>query len=516
MIIIGSNRIDHVIFSRLGKIYGLLVVFFLAMGSFALAAQEKITVGSKMDTESYLLAEIMAQLLEANGFDIERKFGFGGTLICYNALAAGEIDLYPEYTGTISAAILAPEERPMSSGSIDVYRNILNQKGLDLFAPLGFSNSYALAIKRSLSRDKNISRISDLRTHTSLMISLSHEFLNRDDGWETLKNAYKLPQEPSGIQHGLAYKAIDEGAIDMTDAYSTDGDIERYGLILLEDDLGFFPKYLAAPFTRTDFPPAAKDVLLQLENTLNDQQMRTLNAKVVVDGQAFAAVAENALIDLGLIPEGGNQVNSSILNRLVKNTLTHIKLTLIALSAGCVVALLTAIAIFRSPKTSRYVIYFTGLLQTVPSIALLALMIPLLGIGEIPAITALFLYSLLPILRGAVTALTTIDPVLSNVSRAIGMTRYQQLRYVLFPLALPNILSGIRTATVICIGTATLAAFIGAGGLGEPIVTGLALNDTSLILQGAIPAACLAIVVELMFELLEKKIIPEHMRTATA
>ena len=139
-------------------------------------------------------------------------------------------------------------------------------------------------------------------------------------------------------------------------------------------------------------------------------------------------------------------------------------------------------------------------------------MIPIFGIGELPAITALFLYSLLPILRSAITALTTIDPILVNVSRAIGMTKFQQLRHVLFPLALPNILSGIKTATIICIGTATLAAFIGAGGLGEPIVTGLALNDTNLILQGAIPAACLAIIVEILFEILEKRIIPEHMR----
>ena len=207
----------------MGKIYTIFVVFFLAMSSFALCAQERIIVGSKMDTESYLLAEIMAQLLEANGFDIERKFGFGGTLICYNALTAGEIDLYPEYTGTISAAILAPDERPLSTGLIDIYRNILNQKGLDLFSPLGFSNSYALAIKQNLSSDKNITRISDLENHADLRTSLSHEFLNRDDGWEALKNAYNLPQQPIGIQHGLAYKAIDEGAIDMTDAYSTDG-----------------------------------------------------------------------------------------------------------------------------------------------------------------------------------------------------------------------------------------------------------------------------------------------------
>ncbi|MDG1438267.1 MAG: ABC transporter permease, partial [Emcibacteraceae bacterium] len=213
---------------------------------------------------------------------------------------------------------------------------------------------------------------------------------------------------------------------------------------------------------------------------------------------------------------GSNVVErSGVVAQLIKNTMIHIQITLIALSLGSVVGLVAAFMIFRNSALSRSVIYVTGLLQTIPSIALLALMIPIFGIGEIPAIIALFLYSLLPILRSAITALSTIDPVLVNVSRAIGMNRFQQLKNVLFPLALPNILSGIKTATIICIGTATLAAFIGAGGLGEPIVTGLALNDTNLILQGAIPAACLAIIVEILFEILEKRIIPEHMRTSS-
>ena len=131
----------------------------------------------------------------------------------------------------------------------------------------------------------------------------------------------------------------------------------------------------------------------------------------------------------------------------------------------------------------------------------------------LPAIVALFLYSLLPILRNTVTALVTIDPVLKRVAEAIGLTRREQLRHVLLPMALPNILAGIRTAAVISIGTATLAAFIGAGGLGEPIVTGLALNDTGLILQGALPAAGLAILVELFFELLERLLVKPHMLT---
>ncbi|MBT5187831.1 MAG: ABC transporter permease subunit [Kordiimonadaceae bacterium] len=475
-------------------------------------AQEKIIVGSKMHGESYLLAEMMAQLLEDGGYEIDRKFGFGGTLICYNALAEGEIDIYPEYTGTISEAIFSPDERPTSDTSIGYFRQVLNSKGLNIFSPFGFNNSYVLTIKETLGAERNISKISDLKNHSDIISSFSHEFLNRDDGWPQLKITYGLNLSPTGIQHGLAYKAIDEGAIDITDAFSTDGDMERYGLLLLEDDLDFFPKYYGASLTRLDFPEKAKKILNQLENMLDDQTMRRLNSEVVIDQKTFQFVARKFLLENNLIADNGAADQNTILSKLINNTITHIKITLIALTIGCFVGLATAFLIFRSAKISRCVIYITGLMQTIPSIALLALMIPILGIGEIPAITALFLYSLLPILRSAITALTTIDPILTNVSKAIGMTRIQQLRFVLFPLALPNILSGIKTAAVICIGTATLAAFIGAGGLGEPIVTGLALNDTNLILQGAIPAACLAILVELLFELLEKKIIPEHMR----
>lgn len=478
-----------------------------------LAANEKIVIGSKMHGESYLLAEIMSQLLENDGYEIDRKFGFGGTLICYNALAEGEIDIYPEYTGTISEAIFTSEEKVGINPTLEDYQAILDGKNMDIFSPFGFNNSYAIAIKNTLAGERNIHSISDLKNHPDLIVSFSHEFINRDDGWLSMREVYGLDFAPTGIQHGLAYRAIDEGEIDLTDAFTTDGDIERYGLKILDDDLEFFPKYFGVSLTRKNFPIEARFILNKLEGRLNDDKMRLLNSEVVINQKTFDEVAHAFLITEGLIDNNTTiESENGVLTKLIDNTITHVKITLIALSIGCIVGLLLAFLIFRSVKLSRSVIYFTGLLQTIPSIALLALMIPIFGIGEIPAITALFLYSLLPILRSAITALTTIDPVLVNVSRAIGMTRYQQLRNVLFPLALPNILSGIKTATIICIGTATLAAFIGAGGLGEPIVTGLALNDTNLILQGAIPAALLAITVEVLFELLEKRIIPEHMR----
>lgn len=164
------------------------------------------------------------------------------------------------------------------------------------------------------------------------------------------------------------------------------------------------------------------------------------------------------------------------------------------------------------PGVSKPVLYFSGLLQTIPSIALLAIMIPLFGIGIFPAIVALFLYALLPILRNTATGIFSVDPIIKKVASGMGLTRWQRLRYVEIPLAMPQIFAGIKTAAVINIGTATLAAFIGAGGLGEFIVTGLALNDTGLILRGAIPAAILAILIEFTFEMIERLYIPKHLK----
>lgn len=481
-----------------------IFLFWLPLSVFA---QDKpIVIGSKNFTESYLLAEIYAQVLEAEGYEVERNFGLGGTLICYEALLNSEIDLYVEYTGTVAQAILKQGGSP----SIEQLNADLDPIGLQMLDSIGFNNTYAIAIKQALATKKGLTRVSQLADTNDLTMAYSLEFMNREDGWPGLKQRYGLPQSPTGIEHGLAYQAIDEGKIDLTDAYSTDGDLERYQLVTLEDDLNYFPEYFAAPLVRLDMSPELARVVNKLASRLDDATMRRLNGEVVVNDRSFADVASEYLFNEGLV---GEQIDPTeiVWDRLIKNTITHLQLTAIALVLGCVVGLTLGILVYRSRSVSRVVLYIAGLLQTIPSIALLALMIPLFGIGFVPAIVALFLYSILPILRNTITALLTIDPVLRRVAEAIGLTNRQQLRHVLLPLALPNILAGIKTAAVISIGTATLAAFIGAGGLGEPIVTGLALNDTNLILQGAIPAALLAIIVELLFEGLERLLVKPHM-----
>lgn len=473
-----------------------------------------IRVASKNFGESYLLSEIAAQLLEARGFSVQRQFGLGGTLICYSALAQGEVDLYIEYSGTLAQAVLK-SERAISLGEI---RESLPEE-LELLAPLGFNNTYAMAVRAQTARDLDLTTIGDLRTHPELRVVVSHEFLERNDGWPGLSRAYDLEVTPQGIEHGLAYQAIADGAIDVTDAYSTDGELVEYELALLADDRKFFPEYLAAPLVRRELPEPARLALNELASTLSATQMQALNAAVLAgskSGEAdFASIAQGFLRERGLVDASAVVTHGERLWRdLWRNTLRHLELTLIALLLAIAVGVGVGVLVFRNGGLARVVVYVCGLLQTIPSIALLALMIPLLGIGKTPAIVALFLYALLPILRNTVVALGTIDPELVRTAKAIGLSRGERLRHVLVPMALPNIFAGIRTAAVISVGTATLAAFIGAGGLGDPIVTGLSLNDTNLILQGAIPAACLAMLIELGFEVLERWVIPKPLRDA--
>ena len=190
--------------------------------------------------------------------------------------------------------------------------------------------------------------------------------------------------------------------------------------------------------------------------------------------------------------------------KILDQLLQHIGLTFISLFIAVVIGVPLGIFITRKKKLSAPVLGFTGILQTIPSIALLGFMIPLLGIGPVPAIVALFLYALLPIVRNTFTGITGVDRIVIESARGMGMSSWQVLRKVELPLSMPVILAGIRTATVINVGVATLASYIGAGGLGEFIFGGIALNNTNMILAGAIPAALLAITFDFILSKIQK------------
>lgn len=467
-----------------------------------------ISIGSKTFTESYLLGEIAAQWLEGGGFRVDRQLGLGGTLIAYEALLAGSIDLYPEYTGTLAQAVL--QDPSLSAGAL---REALDKLGLDASLKLGFNNSYALAVPAPLAAARSLSTISDLRNASDLQAMFSHEFLQREDGWPALSAAYGLRMEVAGIEHALAYDALERGQIELTEAYTTDGELIGRDITLLADDCAFFPEYAALLLTRGNLPVAVRERLTALEETINEATMRDLNHRVVVGGETPAAVASDFLRNRGMLKGAARQPSSSA-ERILGNTLTHLRLTATALLLACLIAIPAALLLSRSTSIARALLYFTGLLQTIPALALLALLIPLFGLGETPAIIALFLYSLLPIVRNTLSGLFSVDPLLKQVATGMGLTPLQQLRLIELPLAAPMILAGVKTAAIVSIGTATLAAFVGAGGLGEPIITGLNLNNHRLILEGALPAAGLAIALELLFELVERITIPAHLRPA--
>jgi len=357
---------------------------------------QTVRVGAKNFNEGYLLSEIISQLIESRGFNVERKFNLGGTLICFSALKNGEIDVYPEYTGTISEQILGSHD---TESFDELKKAVYNKFKLRMSEPYGFNNTYALATKNATAKRLKLRQISDLRKHSALRLAFSYEFLKRTDGWENLAKVYDLEQTPVGVEHGLSYQAIDDGTVDVIDIYSTDGEIPRYDLVLLEDDLHFFPNYYAVSFFRADLDSQLIAAISLMHNSISGEKMQQLNARIVFGGEKYSQVALNFLQENELIDTNSVVTEESFFSEIWAKTLTHLQITFIALSAAMILAIPLGIFVYKYAVIGRPVLYLTGLLQTVPSIALLAFMIPLFGIGVLPAVIALFLYALLPILR---------------------------------------------------------------------------------------------------------------------
>ena len=432
-------------------------LWWMALGlalSLPAGAQDAGTlrVGSKRFTESYILAEVLAQTAapHLSAPPVLRQ-GLGNTAIVYEALHSGGIDLYAEYTGTIALEILK-QPGPMS---LENLRAALAPLGLGLAVPLGFNDGYALAMRAADADRLGIRTLADLARHPELRLGLSNEFLGRADGWKGLAGAYGLAQAPTALDHGLAYDAIAASQIDAIDIYTTDARIDHLGLRVLVDDRGFFPRYDAMLLHRLDLPtrlPKAWAALQKLEGRIDERAMVAMNARAELEGAAFDVIARDFLA-------GGPRPASAARGFTAKLVgpdlwpLARQHLLLVAASVGFAILLAVplGVAVFSRLRLRALVLGAAGLLQTVPSLALLAMLISLLGV--------------------------------------IG--------------TLPELLAGVRTATTIAIGTATIAAFIGAGGFGERIVTGLALNDRELLLAGALPAAALALLGELLFEDLE-------------
>lgn len=496
---------------RLEPLLAALLALVLTLGLAGSAwGEDSLRVGGKRFTEAYVLVEVLAQTARASGTPVRVQAGLGNTAIVHAALAAGSIDLYPEYTGTIAQEIL----RQPQLRTLDELRAALAPLGLGVDVPLGFHNGYALAMREDRAAALGITRLSDLARHPTLRLGLSHEFLGRPDGWPGLSRRYGLAQRPRGLDHGLAYEALGRpgqpAQVDVIDIYTTDAKIDRLGLRVLQDDAGHFPRYDAVLLYRLDVPqrfPAAWAALQGLSGSIDEAQMIAMNARAELDGAAFDAIAREHLA--GASPPQGAAAGGFRARLfgpdLLRLTLQHLGLVLV--SVGAAVAVGVPLATWAAPhaRWRGLLLAVTGVLQTVPALALLAVLISLLGrIGTLPALLALTAYALLPVVRNTCTGLAGVPAGLVLAAQALGLTAWQRLRFVELPLALPVIVAGVRTATSIAVGTATIAAFIGAGGYGERIVTGLALNDRELMLAGALPAAALALAFEGLFAAWER------------
>jgi osmoprotectant transport system permease protein len=386
---------------------------------------------------------------------------------------------------------------------------------------LGFNNTYALAMREADAERLGIGKISDLVQYPDLRLGLSDEFMERKDGWTGLQLRYKLPQTNlRTVDHGLAYRGLGAGKLDVTDIYSTDPEIVVHGLRVLEDDLNYFPSYHAVVLYRADLQqrsPAFVTAIHSLEGRIDSPAMTRLNAQVRVDGLPEAFVAASFLqsqIDPSIVipPVDAYAQWRRMGQRLARTTQEHLFLVTVSLLAAIAVALPLGIVSYRRPKLGNVILGVVGVIQTLPSMALLVLMIPLFGLGAWPAIVTMFLYSLLPIVRNTATGLREIPSSVHQSALALGLPSLARLWRVELPMGSRSILSGIKTAAVINVGTATIGALIGAGGYGQPILTGVRLANLNLILQGAIPAAVMALLAQAFFATAEHWLVPRGLR----
>ncbi|HEY4065994.1 MAG TPA: glycine betaine ABC transporter substrate-binding protein, partial [Burkholderiaceae bacterium] len=358
-----------------------IVAWLLSSALLAAHAAPTVVVGSKRFTESYILGEIVRQTLQAQGVAAEHKQGLGNTGILEQALVSGAVDVYPEYTGTIVRELLKRPQAP-NNPSLAELNEWLAPRGLKAGVPLGFNDSYALAMLESRAAELGITKISDLTgpKAQALHLGLSHEFLERGDGWPALSAAYHLTlATPQGLDHGLAYDAVKDGRVDLIDIYSTDAKVGRYKLRVLQDDRDFFPKYDAVLLMRAglDMRP-----LMALEGRIREAQMIAMNAQVELDGQSFAEVARQFVA--GTLPAAGSASNpdkrQGFIARLFapdlsKLTLQHLMLVFGSLLIAIVVGVPLGIAAWRWPRSSGWLLGVVAVLQTVPSLALLAFLI---------------------------------------------------------------------------------------------------------------------------------------------
>lgn len=479
-----------------------------------------VRVGSKSFAESVILGELAVHLATDLGLNTEHRRSVSGTRLLWEAIRNGNIDVYPDYTGTLRYEIFSGVEL----ADDQALRDHIKTLGLRMTPPLGFNNTYIMGMKEERAAELDIERISDLRAHPNLRVRVSNEFMQRGDGWHALASHYNLQlNDVDGMEHALTYASIDTGEIDVTDLYATDAKIRSLNLRTLEDDLGFFPEYYAVYVYRADLDERAPDFVAALEalgQKISEEQMIAMNAEVELKERRHGAVAAEFAREALAIEAAAP--GSSLVSRVARRTREHLGMVTLSLGAATLLAIPLGILANSVRATAQPILAVVGIIQTIPSIALLVLLIRPVGqvaewfgynaFGFPQAVVALFLYSLLPIVRNTHTGLAGIPAHQHEAAIALGLPWHVRLWRIELPLASRTILAGIKTAAVINVGFATLGGFISAGGYGQPIFEGITLNNYGRILEGALPAAGLALVVQGLFELLERFCVPKGLR----
>ena len=381
-----------------------------------------------------------------------------------------------------------------------------------------------------LAARERLTTLSDLaRVAPRLTAGFGYEFVGREDGLLGLERTYGLHfGKVQPMQQAIQYQAAGKRQISALDVYTTDGRLVLYRLRVLRDDRNFFPPTRRRPWHAARPSPATRSWRARCRSSAAPWTK-------IACGRSTSASRRGTRAKpwwraTGSSPSGcsgrtarrprtqtiDDRASAAAFleylwqerRKLLARTGEHLGLSALALALGILVAVPLGLLLERRRGAAEPVIRALGLTQTIPSLALLAFMLPFLGIGAVPAVVALWIYSLFPIVRNTYTGVRDADPRAVEAALALGMTPGQVLRLVRLPLAAPILMAGIRTAAVLTVGTATLAAFIGAGGLGEPIVTGLQLADNRMILSGAIPAALLALLVDGVLGMVEKSLRP--------
>jgi osmoprotectant transport system permease protein len=504
------GRVDNSFYQFLLPLALGLAGLLLSPGTTRADPPVSVVVGSKSFTESVILGELVRILAEDAGASCRHRRRLGDTSKTWVSLLTGRLDVYCEYTGTLTQEILAGENIQDPAH----LARVLEGYGLRASRSLGFRNNYALGMKEGRAEALHIRTISDLCRHPDLRLGLSHAFLERADGWRGLQKHYGLPFDtPRGLEHSLAYRGLETGLLDVVDLYTTDAEIRRYGIRVLEDDKNFFPAYEAILLYRADLETRAPEVvqsLLRLEGQISAATMQDLNARANIDRQSETRVAADFLAEsLNIHTEVAEETMGQL---LLRTTGEHLLLVVVSLALAIPTAIPLGVIAARAPTVGQLILGLVGILQTFPALALLTFLIVLFGVGPLPAIVALFAYSLLPIVRNTYAGLHDIPLQIRESAEALGLSSWARLYLIELPMASRSILAGIKTAAVINVGFATLGGLIGAGGYGQTIMTGLDKSDTGLLLEGAIPAVLMALAVQGLFDLAERVLVPRGLR----